>query len=562
MKKRVIFVLLFIFSVFNAKADQTVIENGVIYLLAETSAAVVGVTESCPANVKIPKSIQNKPVKHIKNFAFDNCNNIEFISIPSSVDSIDATAFFDCVNLKEVVIEDGAKALKLSRYNRTNLSPLLFQGCPLDELYLGRNITGDLTIPYNTDYSSIFGSYIQGHYSPTVSQITIGDSVTSISAGLFAELSSLKTFNMGKQIRSIEYEGLYHFPLSNIIFPECLDSIGEKALEGSALQRISFPKETRIIGKEAFKNCSTLEEISLGENIVTIGEEAFSNCTKLKKVIIPNSVENIGTSAFFNCSDLHEFVLGKGLKKLCHNFFQCNKLEQLFIPNNIDTIVNIGAPLKKLIIEDGTTPVTFEYSLHYALLDTLYIGRDFHSGGNYSEYVWPFAAQKNLSSLKFGPSVTTIPSYAFIQAGIIELNVSEPICSIGKFAFDECEHLKYIILPKTLQLIEDYAFDECDNIKEITSWSQNPPTIGPTTFNEKTQNTAMLLVPIGSAAAYSAAPYWENFNSIIEIDASGLPEKNVLKSEVDSIWSLEGKRQNGTNILKGIYIINRKKMIK
>lgn len=513
----------------------------------------------------------------IDRIAFANCGNLKKITIPCGIgrDSIEVGAFGDCERLKTVIIEDGNTPLML--YDRNHNSTLIFQGSPIEELYLGRNIIMELE-----KSNSPFGSYYNGGWSPTVSRITIGDSVTYISAGLFSDLPSIREFNMGKNIRSIQSEGLSIYPLSEIDLPESLDSICEKAFEGSALQQISIPNNTKVIGREAFtksnelkkaiignavyeigeyafEDCSKLEEVFIGEKVRIIGDFAFRNCVGLKEITIPPSVEIIGKGLFNGCSNLSNVSLGKKIKKIDGCFNGCEKLEKLIIPNNIDTITGIvGTVFKEFVIEDGVTSILLDGSLGRNI-ETIYIGRDFIFK---NERVSVFTGQTNLSYLKFGQEVTTIPSYAFCLSGLKELSITEPIHTIGVSAFSACSNLERIILPKTLQSIEGDAFVSCYNIKEITSWNSDPPTIRSTTFTEDTEDNATLLVPIGSAAAYSTAPYWKNFNSIIEIDALGLPEKNVLKRETDKIWSLEGKRQNDNSLIKGIYIINGKKVIK
>lgn len=64
------------------------------------------------------------------------------------------------------------------------------------------------------------------------------------------------------------------------------------------------------IGKEAFKDCTSLTNIILPNSITKIDEAAFSGCSALTTVtIMSNVIDNIGTLAFNNCSALNTIYI-------------------------------------------------------------------------------------------------------------------------------------------------------------------------------------------------------------------------------------------------------------
>ena len=76
-------------------------------------------------------------VATINNYAFVDCSSLPMIRIPQSVNSIGNSVFSGCTGLKTMIMEDKESELKLG----SNGSSALFSSCPLDSVYIGRNIT-------------------------------------------------------------------------------------------------------------------------------------------------------------------------------------------------------------------------------------------------------------------------------------------------------------------------------------------------------------------------------------------------------------------------------------
>ena len=82
-----------------------------------------------------------------------------------------------------------------------------------------------------------------------------------------------------------------------------------------------------IIGKDAFKNCSTLTEIILPKTLTTIDDFAFSRCTSLESITLPNSVGTIGSGAFWGCSSLKSITLPNSVSTIESGaFWDCTSL--------------------------------------------------------------------------------------------------------------------------------------------------------------------------------------------------------------------------------------------
>lgn len=89
-------------------------------------------------------------------------------------------------------------------------------------------------------------------------------------------------------------------------------------------QRSEFPDGLRKICKGAFEHCTKLKSVDLSNtSLKLIGKDAFKNCSSLKLVNFPDGLERIGKGAFENCASfiqyykagqqlLHKSVEGKG----------------------------------------------------------------------------------------------------------------------------------------------------------------------------------------------------------------------------------------------------------
>lgn len=186
---------------------------------------------SLPANVKIPESVEYNGVTYsvtkVANLAFANCQSLESISIPSTVVQIGETyssydegvslPFYNCTALKSVRFEDGEKEIVLgATYNGNQPNGGLFSYCPLEEVYIGRNISYQ-------DYYSSYTTYTfekkpeeygySAFYNKTkLTKAVISSSVTAIPKYLFYKCSALSDVDI--------HEGLVEIPMCS--FCECI----------------------------------------------------------------------------------------------------------------------------------------------------------------------------------------------------------------------------------------------------------------------------------------------------------------------------------------------------
>ena len=168
---------------------------------------------SIQSNLVVPASVTYNGVSFsvtaIGDAAFANCTALESITIPASVTAIGSTAswdshtqsgtylpFYRCTALKSVVFEDGNSDITLTWHNYYGASNSayhrgMFKDCPLEEVYIGRNIKYKQNSRYTFEvYPHAYG-YSAFYNQPKLTKITIGETVTEITPYLFYNNASI-----------------------------------------------------------------------------------------------------------------------------------------------------------------------------------------------------------------------------------------------------------------------------------------------------------------------------------------------------------------------------------
>ena len=100
--------------------------------------------------------------------------------------------------------------------------------------------------------------------------------------------------------------------LTDVTLPASLTEIGDNAFTSTGLSKISIPSSVKSIGNSAFADCLQLTEANYaGTTAPLLGKNVFKNCTSLCKVSGINSLTIIPEGLFDGCSAMtmtpHEF---------------------------------------------------------------------------------------------------------------------------------------------------------------------------------------------------------------------------------------------------------------
>ena len=223
-------------------------------------------------------------VKTIENNAFANSSiktittsdNLDFVGIKLSqtLTTLGVQAFFECLNISNVVLPDSLKILQNGTFAGSNLSTITFGNAVTD--------IGDSAFARCLNLSSIIipSTIVNLGYNTFISS-----GLTSVE---FAENCKLETLNTGV------FAGTN---LETITLPSTLNTIANKSSENE---------------KGAFEDCQKLQSVN-ASGLVNIGAYSFNNCAKLLS-IVSDKIKYISNDAFVGCVMLNNINLANAIE--------------------------------------------------------------------------------------------------------------------------------------------------------------------------------------------------------------------------------------------------------
>ena len=418
-------------------------------------------------SITIPESVTS-----IDNCAFSGCSGLTSITIPESVTSIGNFAFAGCISLKDLRIEDSNIPLELgangSSYYYTGEG--MFSVCPLETLYLGRNLS------YKT--SSNYG------YSPFYNQ------------------DKLKLLIISNNVTSI----------GDYAFYSC-----------SGLTSVTIPESVTSIGDYAFFVCDNIHSLTINSGVVSIGSYAFSSPDKVIWLTntppegyydVKGRINYVANELYISLNNVQvyphlssifetdgvKYVPVSPSERICHAI-DCAY-------DSTATTINVGETVLFQGVEMNVTevkPFTFYDNSHIKNVSVS------HSGniGNQAFYSCDSLESAIISNYgNIGESV-------FYDCSLLKnITLGDNVSSLGNEAFNQCVSLQEIVIPESIDTISESCFEGCSALSQI-SIPKNVTEIGNNVFKGCTalsdiiiedRNEILSLGSNGSSALFVDCP--------------------------------------------------------
>ena len=489
---------------------------------------------------------------------FSGCSGLTAISIPGSVTSIGDFAFEDCSGIKELKIEDGTETLSLG----VNGYYGLFRDCPLETVYLGRNLS--------YEYTSISGRYSPFFNQKNLTDLTIGNTVTTLGDYAFYGCSGLTAITIPGSVTSIaDYAFCGCSGLTAITIPGSVTSIADYAFcECSGIKELKIedgtetlslgyngvgglfidcPLETVYLGRNLSYNTSdssrnspffykkNLTDLTIGNTVTTLGDYAFYGCSGLTAITILGSVTSIGSSAFYGCSGLTAITIPGSVTSIGDKAFEgCRGLTAINIPGSVKSIGSSAfsgcSGLTEINIPSSVTKIEFGTFRNCSGLTAINIPGSVTYIG-YSA----FSGCSGLTAITIPGSVTAISERTFYGCtGLRIITLPNSISSIGESAFWNAD-LSEIIIPAGVTEIGKSAFAGNKNLTKVVTLNTTPPEIDTTTFDSDVEATATLHVQKGCMVHYWLDPVWKEFANMADdiLCLQAIPAATYGDGEID-----------------------------
>lgn len=384
--------------------DEIDIPNG--SLLKRVDAGGIGA-----ANLRLFKFEGSCQLQEIGASVFANKTKLERFDVPATVTTIDASAFFNCTNLKTLTFATGSQL--------QTLGDGCFAQCGFEEL-------------------------------------SLPDNITSIGHEAFRECKGLKTVHISKSVTSIDPSAFKWSP--NIMeYTVDADNPNFSATHGMLCDK---KKTTLVLFPSGRAN---QEATVIPPSITTIGEKAFYDCPNLTNVVIPQKVTKISARAFGLDKNLNSIAL------LCDQMLSPDNIDQTTNGMSFDDGTNGQSGVVTNMYQNITLYVrkdlvdqykanTF-YQKFKAIKTSFTVEHPGESDAANTDEFLPIS-QKGvmLLSTKSTLPVYVAPTEVVNSSDDDEKGYTRTVSMVDNYAFENADQIKEVVFKNSIYSIGTLAF--------------------------------------------------------------------------------------------------------
>lgn len=430
-------------------------------------------------------------LQYVLNKAFAGCSSLTSVTLPDGLIYLGSNAFLNCVKLESLNIPDSLQYMGDSVVYKTKLQSAS-ESATGNKFFYADNWLVGVSTDLKHKIKSIDNDGItivtkeadpdKGTKEETQKlSMKISDGITGIAASVFRQAKLLEKVTLP---RSVKY-------VCQAAFYKC-----EKLRYFDA-----YESDLVSIDAATFYECESLSEVRVGQKLRYIGEYSFYKCAlkmpeneELYSNIVPDSVRQIGRYAFFN-SGIWKNAAGQGVIYAGKWIIGYNDMikdtitlkdgtvgiaDYAFVGSSLNSVENTASVryLGEGAFYRCEKLTKYDLSSDVRSIDdfTFYGCSSLNDLGNQSPVQLEsvgrssFYACQSLKSIDLSqcPRLKTVGIMAFGYSGLEEVILPEyTLDTISPYSFYECNALKTITIPVTVQSIGAQAFFGCDNLEEV-----------------------------------------------------------------------------------------------
>jgi hypothetical protein len=501
-------------------------------------------------------------VEVINSKAFKTCSSLESVTLPNSLYEIGASAFEDCIKLTNIKLE-----------NVSTIGENAFLNCPLknvsfvvttddDDNTCGESASFTLTVidtATNSMRLTVSGtgdmySYEDStapwaKYKGNITEIVVGDGITSVPSKAFGECTGLTSITLPKLDSRVNAEDFADCPLKEVSILLDKDSCGVSVDYELYATSIDYSNKKLVLsGSGAMTDYDSasapwssvagdITEVTIGDEITSIGAYALSGFTGLSSVTLPTDIKKLGAHAFDGCTALTAVSgMSDSVKVTDTTFDNC---ENLHISYRLENGL-CGAYLTYIITVTDAAEKTMNLTISgYSSMDNFESASD-APWFKYADYITElkfdvynniglftglgthaFEGLTKLTSVDL-PWIdgNSISAYAFAGCtGLTSITYDGNITSIGEGAFKGCTNLSSTFGLDNVTSLGESAFEDCTSLSTIALGTEsNITSVARSAFKGCTALTSVAIPESVEEIGAEAFMNCVNLSSITELD--------------------------------------------
>ena len=337
--------------------------------------------------------------------------------------------------------------------------------------------------------------------------------VNKIDRKVFSHLYEIKSIKLPNTLNTIEEKAFeYCIGLEEITLPSSLKTIGNTAFSSCrGLKRIFIPSSVEKIGLCAFNGCTSLEEIKVDENNKNYSSDKYGVLLDKEQTVViqfpigservnyvmPDTVTNIESYAFEKTSNLKNITFSQNLSIIKSYAFQKSGIKEAIFKDKLEIIGAFcfnESTLTKIDLGNSVKEIGDSAFSWCTSLSEILIPSSAEKIGNSAFYMCTAlkkftvdSQNTNYSSDGFGALFNkdkTILLFYPAASPEVEYTIPDTVATISAHAFFSNINLEKVVIPSSVEKIEQQAFANCLSLVDVVYEGEKPQDIADNAFEK------------------------------------------------------------------------------